>query len=434
MFKRNIIFYEFNHFIRSKAKLYSFVFFFLACTYSIISGFNLYNKQIQTIDEVKVVEHKTIDKVTNWFKSETYGPEDRSWVDVRNPYWAIRYTPTHAYKAPSPLLPLGVGQSEQYGFYHKLSIWSSTMDSDVIEEISNFERLVNGNVDFSFLILYLLPLLLIILLYNIFGLEKDLKINNLILNQIGSYNKWIINRLIFYIFLVSSFVNILLLLVGVINQSIDSDLLKLVVLVNIYIFILFVTFYYIIKLSNSSFSIAFKMITVWLIFYVIVPGAAHQYSNLRYPTNYMTDFLDANREETYAIFKKSKEELYDDLINIYPDLKSSAHAKDSVISREIVRNGMSAIANHLNINAIEKIEIHNQKKNSLVEICYWFNPLSFFQNKWNSYTSTDYMSYKQYRDDIQQLIDNRLELLVNGTWNKEVLETESYNKYLEKLK
>ena len=76
----------------------------------------------------------------------------------------------------------------------------------------------------------------------------------------------------------------------------------------------------------------------------------------------MTDFLDANREETYAIFKKSKEELYDDLINIYPDLKSSAHAKDSVISREIVRNGMSAIANHLNINAIEKIEIHNQKK------------------------------------------------------------------------
>ena len=148
----------------------------------------------------------------------------------------------------------------------------------------------------------------------------------------------------------------------------------------------------------------------------------------------MTDFLDANREETYAIFKKSKEELYDDLINIYPDLKSSAHAKDSVISREIVRNGMSAIANHLNINAIEKIEIHNQKKNSLVEICYWFNPLSFFQNKWNSYTSTDYMSYKQYRDDIQQLIDNRLELLVNGTWNKEVLETESYNKYLEKLK
>ena len=38
------------------------------------------------------------------------------------------------------------------------------MDSDVIEEISNFERLVNGNVDFSFLILYLLPLLLIILL------------------------------------------------------------------------------------------------------------------------------------------------------------------------------------------------------------------------------------------------------------------------------
>ena len=34
------------------------------------------------------------------------------------------------------------------------------------------------------------------------------------------------------------------------------------------------------------------------------------------------------------------------------------------------------------------------------------------------------MSYKQYRDDIQKLIDNRLELLVLGTWNKEVLDKE----------
>ena len=44
------------------------------------------------------------------------------------------------------------------------------------------------------------------------------------------------------------------------------------------------------------------------------------------------------------------------------------------------------------------------------------------------------MLYKRYRDNIQKLIDNRLELLVRGTCNKEVLEIESYNKYLEELK
>ena len=40
-------------------------------------------------------------------------------------------------------------------------------------EISNYERLINGNIDFSFLVIFLLPILLIILTYNINGLEKD---------------------------------------------------------------------------------------------------------------------------------------------------------------------------------------------------------------------------------------------------------------------
>ena len=40
-----------------------------------------------------------------------------------------------------------------------------------MEEISNPERLANGSIDFSFLIIFLLPILLIILTYNISGLE-----------------------------------------------------------------------------------------------------------------------------------------------------------------------------------------------------------------------------------------------------------------------
>ena len=74
-------------------------------------------------------------------------------------------------------------------FIKKLSIWSSPFDSDIAEEISNYERLINGNIDFSFLILYLLPLLLIILTFNINGLEKDLKFENLITIQAGGIKK-----------------------------------------------------------------------------------------------------------------------------------------------------------------------------------------------------------------------------------------------------
>ena len=97
------------------------------------------------------------------------------------------------------------------------------------------------------------------------------------------------------------------------------------------------------------------MISFWLLLCVLIPGTAHQYANLKYPTNYMTDFLDANRKETYDVFKFSKEELNDKLLNIYPNLKLTKHAKDTAVNRTIVRNSMSAIVNDLNLNAINKI-------------------------------------------------------------------------------
>ena len=99
-------------------------------------------------------------------------------------------------------MPLGIGQSQQYGFYKKISRWSSTYDDDIVEEISNYERLINGNIDFSFLVIFLLPILLIILTYNINGLEKDFDFYKLVSNQNNRVKIWIFTRLLFYFILV----------------------------------------------------------------------------------------------------------------------------------------------------------------------------------------------------------------------------------------
>ena len=429
----NIIFLEFKHFLKSKSKVLSFLFFVLACVYSIFNGFELQEKQIATIDNIELEENETISKMVTWFENGEKGPKDRSWIDITDPYWSVRYTPTYVIKNPSKLLPVGIGQAEQYGYYQKVSIWSSTFDGDIVEEISNYERLVNGNIDFSFLILFLLPLLLIILTYNLNGLEKDLKFNNLIAIQTGNNNSWIFYRLMFYVFLILVTVDSLFLSVGFINNVITSDLFNLILLSNIYILVFIILFYFIIIKSNSSTSIAFKMISLWLLLCVLIPGAVHQFVNIKHPTNYMTDFLDANRKDTYDVFKFTKEKLNDKLLNIYPDLKSTKHAQDTSIDRTVVRNCMSAIVNQLNIAAINKIEQQNDEKNSLIKKTYWFNPLSFFQNKWNTITSTDYDSYKNYRNYIQSNINDRLELLTFECWDDKKVDLNTFNEYLKVL-
>ena len=78
------------------------------------------------------------------------------------------------------MMVFSLGQSEQYGYYKRVTNWSSTFDNDLAEEIANPERLAMGTLDFNFVLIYLTPILLIILLFNIGGLEKDLNFDNLI--------------------------------------------------------------------------------------------------------------------------------------------------------------------------------------------------------------------------------------------------------------
>jgi ABC-2 type transport system permease protein len=430
----NIFLFEFKHFRKSKTKVISYLVFILACVFSLFNGFELQKKHLNTIDNIQINEDESISEIITWYENGEKGPKDRSWIDVTNPYWSIRYTSTYMIKEPSKLLPLGIGQSEQYGYYQKLSIWSSPFDSDIAEEITNYERLINGNIDFSFLILFLLPLLLIILTFNINGLEKDLKFNNLITIQVGGSKKWIFYRLLFYTFLVTTTINCMIFSVAFINNVFNQELLHLILLSNLYIFIFIVPFYFIIKSSNGSTSIAFKMISLWLLLCVLIPGTAHQYANLKYPVNYMTDFLDANRKETYDVFKYSKEELNTRLLEIYPNLNSTLHARDTSVNRTVVRNTMSAIVNKLNTNAIGKIEQQNNFKNNLIVSTYWYNPVSYFQNKWNAITCSDYHAFSKFRNDIQSKIDNRLELLVFECWDNKTVDLKKYNSYLKTLR
>lgn len=429
----NIFLFEFKHFSRSRAKFWAYILFVLACLYALFNGFNLQNKHLKTIESIEQKKQEGIAKIKSWYDEGKTGPEDRPWIDITTPFWALWNAPTYTIKNPSPLLPLGIGQAEQYGFYKKITNWSSTYDNDMVEELSNPERLVNGNIDFAFVVLFLLPILLIIFSYNINGFEKDFNFDKLIDIQVGNKQKWILARLLFYVLLLILTVIILILSVGIINSVNDtyqSNLLALIFLATIYITSWAIVFYFIILKSNGSSSQAFTMISVWLVACIVIPGAVHQYASTKYPPNLMTDYLDVNRKDAYEVFELSRDIQAKKIMAIYPDLAQTKHGQDSLSDDDIVSNTVSAIINQMNKMAIDTIEAQNDAKNKLITSSYWFNPVSYFQNKWNSITDTDYYAYKNYRADVQQAIDKKIELLVFDCWDKKKVDKALYENYL----
>ena len=97
----NIFLFEFKHFRKSKTKVISYLVFILACVFSLFNGFELQKKQLNTIDNIQINEDESISEIITWYENGEKGPEDRSWIDVTNTYWSIRYSSTYMIKKPS---------------------------------------------------------------------------------------------------------------------------------------------------------------------------------------------------------------------------------------------------------------------------------------------------------------------------------------------
>ena len=84
-----IFVFESAHFRKTPSKIVSYLLFFLACLYAIYNGFDLQQKQRDTIQNIKQEQTEEIRKVLVWFEEGKKGPEDRAWINIHEPYWSL---------------------------------------------------------------------------------------------------------------------------------------------------------------------------------------------------------------------------------------------------------------------------------------------------------------------------------------------------------
>ncbi len=148
----------------------------------------------------------------------------------------------------------------------------------------------------------------------------------------------------------------------------------------------------------------------------------------------MTDYLDVSREQESEIFKLSADTSRIKLLEKFPRLKNTLYAADTSINKSIINRSLSGLVNILNKNVGYKIENLNEEKNEFINKFSMVNPIVFFQNKINQITKTDYYAYKNYRRDIQEIIDKKIKLILDDTWDKIVVDKTRYVQYVESFK
>ena len=433
----NILKFEYFHLVNASYKIISILLFAFSIIYGCQIGYVLFKKHDNEIKSIKSKNSDFENKMLVQYDELEQGLIEKPRRDPTIPYWAIWNTPSYALKNPSAMIVFSTGQAEQYGYYKKVTNWSTIFDNDLAEEIANPERLALGTLDFSFVLLFLTPILLVILLFNVGGLEKDNGFDKLIyLNDI-SKKAWLATRFLYYFSIVFTLICFLLIPYAILSGALTNELtsfFRLLALIFLYVFLWTSVFYLINYLGKGSVDQAIKMISVWVVLSIIMPGLFHQIASIKFSTNYMVDYLDVARDQRYEIFDMSTDTLQKELLESFPLLKNSTYAQDTTIDKGIVNRSISGLVNVLNKKAAVKIEEESELKNDYVRSTLILNPVMYFQNKINEISRTDYYAYRRYRENIQNTIDKKIELILRDTWNREEVDKERYIGYLQEFK
>lgn len=430
----NIFLSEWQHLKRSPYKVVTLVLLVAAAIFGLSNGKGLYESQKAEIAKISSeVDIARAEIIADYYRKGLNGPEDRPWVNYTQPYWALNGASTYHFKEPSAAYVYSIGQSENYGYYKKIGFWSSAYDSDMVEEIANPERLQMGTLDFSFTVLFLMPLVVLVLLYNLKSFEEETGFLKLISVQFPSTRMWLFIRTVFYfvvlLLVLSSLVLFGSFLTPVFEESSRSILAVLGTIVH-YTLFWFIVYFMVLLNGRSIWSNALMMSGLYLLFTFIVPAAVHQGLAINYPPNLMTELIDV-REEGEEIYDYSDEAFEVEMLRLFPELEGSAAMMDSTMFQSARRWSVAALRNEIVMDRIENILEEEEKRNAYVRSTMWFNPLTYFQNRFNRIAQNHFMDYLEYRVEIQALIKQQIETLIRDTWDAVQVDEARFNTYLQ---
>jgi len=155
--------------------------FFLAASivFGACNGGRWADFQHQTIEKARIYEAETYDELANRLASP-----DGEWPDPTDAAYIGTFYGRSAVLPPAPLAPLAVGQSDlaPYNLYVSGKSLANT-HTKAAEELGNPQAYVTGRFDTAFALVVVLPLVLLVLLFDVLSGERERGTLSLILSQ-----------------------------------------------------------------------------------------------------------------------------------------------------------------------------------------------------------------------------------------------------------
>lgn len=330
-----------------KSLLLILIILFTAAFYTGIKHQNFRKNTIEYIQSVEKKKHNDFKNIVAKLEKDNEEYKGNRHRDPSNPMGVANHTGNRTFHLPpTDISFIAIGESDTKPNYYKLGLYKKTTLYHTAE-IENASVLYNGHFDISFVLVFIIPLLVIALTYNIASFDKEHGTFGILLSSPISFNKIMATRFIFRGILLYA-ITVFILTTGVFltgNYKAVGNIYWGLLLLSILAYILFwcVLSYWVNSFQKSSNFNAGFLTSLWLILIILFPGIIKEISAKSHPIPSKIELVTKRRELTDSVRNESND-ILNQFLEDHPELVSNSTIDDK-IKNSITRYSVEATVN-----------------------------------------------------------------------------------------
>lgn len=403
-----IFWFEWRQFLRQPAQWLIFIFFLFTGIYSLYNGKEFIAQQQSGLDSLNHNQQNHLQELISRYNGDTSTAKGKILAAQAGVPQVVEFRAAPAAaNPPSGLAFLAIGQRDLLPYYDII-----TSKRDIFtppnSEIANPEKLASGNFDFSFVLIYLFPLLIIILGYDVLSKEKELQTDRLLTVQ-GTKIRLVLGyKLLFRLFLVCSLAWLLTFL-GILMHPAANSLTFTAIFLwwfveTSYLLFWFAVCWLVILLRYSSGVNALILLGCWLTLTLVMPALANEVTEAVHPMPLRAELASQQRQVITETWETPIPELIEIFHRNNPQYIYLRSAADTATyGNKRFAAYYDLLGRRMNSN-IRRFNRSIQDHNLLLSRIAWFNPVAQLSGLLHTTAHTgldDYLYYQQQVSDFQ---------------------------------
>ena len=380
----------FKSFFRTKIFLVSLVLLMSIGVISILIGKQYLVKQERTIVAAQQFQEESIKRNIEYHND-----------DLGLLLYYLRFT---LINKPENINAISIGQSDVNPRLQTVTIRGlegQKYDTD----FENPSLLMSGNLDLGFVIIYLFPLILITMTFNLYSEEKELGTWKILAAQTSSKVRFLLKKLILRIGFVFAILIFLMFLASAILQlQMDQNFWAIFIQSILYLLFWSALCFWMISLLKSSNFNALALISFWVVLTILVPALVNNYVINAYQVPEALAAMVEQRDGYHEKWDLEKEATMTGFYEAYPQYKNYEVPEDkfSWIWYYGMQHNGDLAAKETSAEMKEKIMMRNTVSENVAR----FVPTMHAQLSFNNLAGTDMLNHLNFLDALTEFHEN----------------------------